>query len=363
MTDMLAAAQTVRDRAMQPTTSFASLPPTDEAAFAGPGIGRLLRGCRHATEEERNNVLLLLAPAIENADPFEAGRIAIVCGSVVEFGANPRLVVHSILARLPEYLALAAKGTVLLKEKKFGLVAPSHADVFKKDPAAYGAWRNLKFLLLAAMTTLCRDAGARQVARQNPEIRERLAALEEVSAEANYLSQVLALTDDMMLVVLHPEHRRGYRVRLEGVSTNFHLFTLLQDAVIGDPAQGWLAGPPPEDPEVIAIATGTTQPETAVSDSSRLHFYDHSALSSDGTVNAGSLESWIWGEGEPSDIPPFENERIVLIGPPALASRSWDCGFFANLHDALRSEVAVTEVMDEANVTGYLDRLRRRQRP
>ena len=38
---------------------------------------------------------------------------------------------------------------------------------------------------------------------------------------------------------------------------------------------------------------------------------------------AGSAH-WVWNEGVPADIPPFEGTRVVLLGPPPY-DRSWNC--------------------------------------
>jgi hypothetical protein len=50
-------------------------------------------------------------------------------------------------------------------------------------------------------------------------------------------------------------------------------------------------------------------------------------LKGDGTLcdpMSGSSH-WIWNEGVPADIPPFEGERVVLLGPPPYP-RSWTAG-------------------------------------
>jgi hypothetical protein len=57
---------------------------------------------------------------------------------------------------------------------------------------------------------------------------------------------------------------------------------------------------------------------------------------------------WIWNEGVPADIPPFEGERVVLLGPPPYP-RSWTAGRrFPSMVGDLRVEHVLTrgEVRD-----------------
>lgn len=346
MSDMLAAAQAVA--AQKPVHDLADIAATDGEIFAGPVCQDFFRRCHGANVADLNAALSALMPALRSADFYHAGIVAILCGTLVEWGGDPAIAVGAIGERLRGQVSLAAN------------VAPrwetdTPEAVFGDAPEAFGAHRTVHLTLRAVMAMICRDMAARQRVRSIAGLADALEELEPYVPEADFLRQTLALTDGMELVVLHPELRRGFRVSLEAVGTNFHLFTLLQDAVIGDPAQGFLPGAP-TDKKTMAIARGEEPPIEDAYDSARFQFHNWFGLLPNGTVDGANMASWIWGEGAPADIDPFDGERVVLLGKTVLASRSWS-GFFLHIHDALRSDVRVTARLSDAEVTGYLDRM------
>src|SRR5262249_22674225 len=144
-------------------------------------------------------------------------------------------------------------------------------------------------------------------------------ALREQNQEADFVATTLGLTDGMELLVLHPGEGKGFRVELEAVNTMAHLFTLLQGELIGG---GHLPGRP-VDPAVIAVARGEVPHEKLLTDDARFHFYPWNAMRADGTLDA-ITGLFLGVEAVPQEIPLFEGERVLLLGPPAFGSRSWD---------------------------------------
>ena len=61
---------------------------------------------------------------------------------------------------------------------------------------------------------------------------------------------------------------------------------------------------------------------------------------------------WIWGEGEPRDVPQFGDERVVVVGPPSY-ERSWGLG---QVFSALRPRVEVVDELDADAVEAWLAR-------
>lgn len=362
MNELFTAASAVREFSLRPVTGFAALPLSEQVMFADPATRDLLRRSGTASPAERDQAVRVLAPTIAEAHPFWAGRTAILCGTMVEHGADPSPVADALLARMPSFLPLAVRGDVLLTSVGEEQARNHPEKLFQQDSEVLGARWALRFYLLAVMTTFCRLPAARQRARQIPGLEEQLTLLAENSPEADYVLQVLALTDGMELLVLHPEQGKGFRVRLEAVNFNFHLFTLLQDAVTRG-AKGTITDVEPVDSEVAAIAKGEVVPTRMMHDSARFQFHDYRALKSDGTLDRADTGAWLWGEGRPGDIPVFEGERIVLLGKPVLASRSWDINFFAaGIHDALRPQAEVTMTLNKGTVAAYLERLQNRPR-
>lgn len=165
------------------------------------------------------------------------------------------------------------------------------------------------------------------------------------------LSQVL---DGEELLVLHPGLRRGYRVRISGIATNFQLHTLLAGAIMVDPAEDWRPGRRP-DPRVVAAARD--QPVDPAADTVHAAFGMASwqALQADGTLDGDFDTSahMIANEGIPADIPLFERQRVLLLGP-ASYPRAWNAGRrFPKMHADLR----VLETLSPEAVQRWLTRI------
>jgi hypothetical protein len=277
--------------------------------------------------------------------------MALLCGTLIEWGANVDEVGGILLARLPSFLA-AAEGIAAIQENDPG------EELFATNPDGVRAWQALSLMSLAAMAALTRSVPLREAARTNAELVMSLINLRERNREANFVATTLSFTDGMELTVLHPGEGKGFRVELEAVNANFHLFTLLQGELIGN---GHLPGEP-IDPKVLGIATGEIPHEELTNDQARFHFYNWAGLLPDGTLAGQDTQTWIWGETHPDDIPEFEGTRVVLLGPPVLGMRAWDSNFFANIHDALRSSVRVKEVLTAEEVAQWFERIRQAPR-
>ncbi len=296
---------------------------------------------------EFNALVAEVAPFVRAADPFRGSTIALNCGTFVEMGGDPDLVFPHLLGELPRHLALAIRA-------QEANLAPG--ALFDADPDAARAAAGLRYLLLATMTVICRKSAYRQALRANPAIGEAVETLRDSYREADFVALVLGYTDEMELLVLAPDAQKGFRVTLEAVASCAHLFTLLQGELI---AGGHLAGEP-IDPEVIAVARGETPPTQALIDHARFNFSPWYSLTPAESLAESALDGLIamGVEASPADIPRFEGVPVVLVGPPVLASRSWDSNFFANVHDALRSRAEIVEVLPREQVFAWLDRIR-----
>ncbi|MDY3553241.1 hypothetical protein R5W24_002335 [Gemmata sp. JC717] len=308
--------------------------------FSAPPFPQLVRFLPSLlTKEEWDTFVPEMASLLRAGDPFRVSALALNCGSLVEQGVPAALVAPHLLAALPRHLALARRAA---------------GATFDADPDALRARSGLTFLLLATMAVLCRGAAFRQAARANPDIVTGVESLRKEHREADFVAQVLGFVDGVELLVLVPDEGKGFRVALEAVNTNGHLFTLLQAALLGG---GHLTGEALDD-AVVAVATGERPHEELLTDHARFNFAPWYADPADGVSSLVALPV----EGSPSDIPQLDGQRVVLLGPPAFASRSWDSNFFANIHDALRSRVTVVEVLPPERVAAWLDRIRQAAR-
>jgi len=222
-----------------------SLRTTSPDPFSEQVFRRLFSRAASSTPDEQSALVRELASGLAESDPVQAACVALTCGTLVEGGAAPEAAGAAIVSRLES----AARVT----------------------PDAHQA---IRWLGLASMACLTRSASLRAEA-QRTRVAEALEPLEDEVPEAWFVRRVLELVDDLELVVLAPEVGAGFRVRLEAVRTNFHLFTLLQGALIGDREAGYLAGDP-VDADVIARAHGAYGP--VVHDRAQFHFHDWTGL-------------------------------------------------------------------------------------
>lgn len=316
--------------------------------FGRPPLTTLLQNA-HAlgSRAELDELLAAVAPAIVGADPFRGATIALSCGTMVEWGADPDNVFPHLFAELPRQLSLARRAF------ERGELAPR--ALFDADPDAARAAKGLTYFLLATMTIICRKAAFRQALRANPDVVGGIEALRESHREADFVGRVLELTDDLELVVIAPSEKKGFRVVLEAIASSAHMFTLLQAALIDG---GHLPGEP-TDPEVVAVARGERPHEELLSDHARLHFYDWDVLRPDGTFDPFPIVgAFIPVESNPAGIRELDGRRVVVIGPPIFASRAWDSNFFAGIHDALRSRANIVEVLSDSETEKWIERIK-----
>ncbi len=311
--------------------AFARSPRVEGDPFQSPAFRSLFAASKGAPVAVLDAFVGEMLPGLAAPDPLLAAFVALACGSLAEWGASPSTAGDAIVGRLAE------------------LVAGRTIDA---DAARH--------LVAASMAHLCRSAALRIAARAREGFLDALEDWEQQVRHTWYVSEVLALVDDELTVLALPQ-RRGYRVRIEAVRCNFHLITLLQGALIGDPAAGLIAGEAVA-PDVLAEATGDARPTGNLRDRQRFHFHDCTAVDPDETLSE-ELDSMLRGECSPVDIPSFDGEAIVVMGPPLVRGRSWNSGFFvADLHDALRSRATVLAQMSAAEVDATIAKLAKRPR-
>lgn len=306
-----------------PHTGFA---PTDADAFAEPVFGAALGEARGLGPDGLTDRVQRLTAGIAVEDPYQAARVALIVGTLVEWGADPAVAAAPTLARFAEVLALTPTDA-------------AHAARIA---------RSAKFLGLASMAMLCRDPGVRRAARAMPAVVRAVAAAADHLAEAGFVDRVLALVDDLELTVLHPARREGAVVAIEAVASAFHLFTLLQGAF---PA--WCPADDPVDPELLALATGTQRYDGPHTDHARFHVATGFGIDRD-------VAATVWGEGSPADVPAIDGVRYLVVGPTMFGGRAWDAGFFANFHDALRPRLRIVRALAADEVDAAVARLRAR---
>jgi hypothetical protein len=301
--------------------------------------GTVVQEAGEVERGRRNQALHSLAPVVAGAEAPHLGLVAMACGAIVEHGADPLLVVHPVLDRLRETLEPAAlfigalhdaardagdedEDLDTLLERYASQVGPTR----RKQGNAFGS---LDLLWRPACTLIASSPEARRIYRGDADLIRGVRTLVDDHSGIAYLWELLQVLDGEDLLVIDPALQRGYEVMISGIADNFQLHTLLADALIGNPAEGWLSGTRP-DPQVVVLARDVSQEDAGsehLSAEGAFNMLNWTALLADGTLPAGmaARDHWIWGEGVPADILPFEGTRIVLLGPAPYVS-TWNPG-------------------------------------
>jgi hypothetical protein len=336
---------------------------------------RLLDQAKRAGDDQRASALAILADAISTAPVRRAAYLALVAGAFIEVGTDPTVAGAPILARLMDAITLAlpfqtACAAALMEARRDAQAASTsqkdanegfdqqaidavQAQVSAQMPENAGAWNALDFLESAALAVLSRSKTLRKRGHEDQALRNAVASLR--SHDFMCLDRMLQVLDDEPVIVLHPSLKRGYQIKISGIGDNFQLHTLLADALIGDESKGWLPGKRP-DAEVAALARGALfNPEKTSAADGAFNMLNWYGLGADGVAVEGqsSSDAWIWNEGIPADIAPFEDTRVILLTPPPYA-RSWNAGRF---FPSVVGELEVTRQLSTQEVNDWLARL------
>jgi hypothetical protein len=350
-----------------------------DRAAAQKAANDLLRAGKGASTLERDSVISRFAAAMPSMRLGRAALLAIASGALVEQGADYRAIAEPVFARFAE----AVQGGLpfaeaCLAEASSGIAPEGAADgapsaeeaiekvgqrVSERMPEAAQAFAALEWLVSAALAMLCRSRPLRQRLRTDGALVQAIERYDALGAPLPCFREMVAVLDDEQVVVLHPALARGYIIRIAGIGHNFQLHTLLADALIGEVEQGWLPGERPS-PEVAALAKD--RPFSVDGDTptayGAFNLWNWMGLLADGTLPEGQSsgsEHWIWNEGVPADIVPFQGTRVILIGPTPYP-RTWNSGRF---FPAMVGEMEVLRQLNADEARGWLDPLARAPKP
>ncbi len=326
-----------------------------------------------AESEELNEEIQRMLPLIEEAILPVASLVALCCGAMVENGADPLLATEPIMQRLPEAFAEATLYVEACEEAAQHAHAPSEQgeSATEEDeeedaverfgeqigptmPVQANAFMALDPLGLAAIAMLSLSKESRRHYAGHEDLILAAHRLAPYHGRASFLMDMLLVLDDEPLIILHLASRRGFRVRIVGVADNFQLHTLIMGRLIGDEAAGFLPGESPE-PEVVAAALDQPVDDTHSSVSGVFNLFNWPALTPEMGLPEGmdGARWWVWNEGRPADILPFEGTRVVLLGAPPY-QRAWNAGRrFPNMP----AEFHVEEHLSHEQVDDWLNKL------
>ncbi|MDH5493112.1 MAG: hypothetical protein OEY14_14250, partial [Myxococcales bacterium] len=291
--------------------------------------------------------------------------VALTAGSLVEHGAPAEALGEVLLAQLPEVLRAARRyadrcasgptpphpvgddDPIVAQIDGIEIGAARFRAHLERDPGGGAALAYLSEWALPTIAALSRSRALLTRAAGDAQLRALVAALAE--SRAGWLHTLLGVQLGAPWLVLLPELGRGFRTRVDGVTSNWDLHALLADALIP------LGVPGRANPRAaMAILRG--EPLACERDfiEGSWELYDHRAAPHFGVEPPMIPEEFsVPGEGRPADIPDFEGERVLLLGAARL-ERSWSMG---RPFEALRADVEVLEELAPAEVRAALVRL------
>lgn len=198
---------------------------------------------------------------------------------------------------------------------------PFAIPVARKFPREATAWASLRELTDDTLTILAGSIEARRAARVIPGLGQTMEQLAPHHRGCAQVAQMLRVPDDLIVTVLHPIARRGWRFRMQGITDLAQFQILLADAVTG--AAGISPRSRPDARVVSAYRDGAVDPEAEIA-TACFQMYRLEALQAGGTLPARfqDTQTWLWGHECPTAISERDGERILLIGDPPYP-RTW----------------------------------------
>ena len=279
-----------------------------------------------------------LAASLGAGDVFRAGMMAFVCGVLVERGGSVTVPVDAVMEMTERYLSLAKEFVV-----QGGVSAQD--ELFRVSPDLVRAHHTLPFVLLAAMTMLSRDEGARRRLRARPHVAPLVDELEEHYETLYYVREVLALLDGREILLLDPRGRRGFVVGLTGVQDRmYHFFALAQDALERHAGPGYL-GAEPTDPALVRYARN--QGLTPQEHQEAQELIEHQRIGFHYPGAGGAPAMFFPGSAPFEAVPVVGGLPTLFLDERSIHAQWSPTNMYPVLHEALESRVSLRELPRE----------------
>jgi len=223
------------------------------------------------------------------------------------------------------------------------------AQLEAASPAPPERFAELTALIATEMPALFAQIEVRRVARTIDGLASAARSMALHCPAARELTDLLAVPDDEVFLVLTPASRTGLRLHLRGAADVTQLRRLLADPSPTPPPRGErLQTPTLSPPSFSGKGVG------GLGSSPSLQLFAPAALQADGTLPLGfaGCEHWLWPTQPLSAVPRIDGERVVLVGPAVVQASDAEPRFLA-----LAVEAEVIQTLNPFQTTELLSRL------
>jgi|GEM_PF-4948831 len=195
-------------------------------------------------------------------------------------------------------------------------------DASVRNPIAFQSWSSLPEQLNRIGCQLENSPHARKSARSVKGLSAALQSLEKAIPECRRILDLLAIADDEVILVIHPQARWGARLLVNGIAEMNHLHVFIAEAFCQSQHDGSLRAHSHEVMNSYRTA-GLIEPTPIAHAVFQLQL--PAALQCDGTIPNGVLSaaSWIPGTASPTSLLVQNGERVLLLGELAHPA-SWE---------------------------------------
>lgn len=300
--------------------------------------------------------LRFCAELLPSLSPGRASALALMCGSLVEDGADPALLFPTLQALLRPWLRALRPYCALEVDEDDDEVEQADLQAWKDAVARLEAiptdrrWEidaqvgAIDTLVLPMMAMLMRDRRNHQAFVADAELMDLLHAMTTLNdnlpfEQLHYLWLASRISYEDELVVLLPASGAGFVARAHGINNNFHAFTLLQNLMrehIG--------------PLGIRREIAVREPD-AERDSADFQWLQADAYANGALVND---MRFAWGEAALRDNLARHGKRVLIaLETQEGMQRNWS-GFNGAIHDAQQPSMTFLRYLTPDEVAAYL---------
>ena len=294
-----------------------------------------LNGMEEFSNEEKVLVKVAVSKQIVDVDSiFGASILAIWLGGAVENGDNSDLYIDPILEK---FLSIAKSLNLPISDEENEFDYDGFSDSMDA-----GLVQGLQYFGQSLVAQMARNPKRHKEIQNDKETIQIIEALIPVSYGAVWIDELLQKVSND-LVIVHAEKHMAVRVRYKNLSNCFHLFTLLQEALVDVMPNSSKI----EDKELLLFAKGLNADLEKASDKAWWHY-------GEATCNHANINASILGEMTPHAISTIDNEQVILLWSSIFSNRTWSSSFFTPFLEAAPPSVELIEVLNEEDTQVYL---------